>query len=134
MTDYKRLWEKCMDDYKLKKLEEQYITRNIKAQDFIDSRLMLTFTEILREMNIAPPDNIEELEKKYKEVVTKQATERGSAANAIGFVIDRFVQEEMQKNRSGGRRKKTRRKRKKLRRKKTRRKRKKRRKKTRKRI
>lgn len=106
MTDYKRLWEKCMDAYKLKKLEEQYITRNIKAQDFIDSRLMLTFTEILREMNIAPPDNIEELEKKYKEVVTKQATERGSAANAIGLVIHRFVQEEMQKNRSGGRRKK----------------------------
>ena len=110
---YKRLWEKCINDYKLKKLEEQYITRNIKAQDFIDSRLMLTFREILQGMNIAPPDNIEALEEQYRNIITNQATERGSAANAIGLVIQRFVDEQMQKNQHGGKRrkKKTRRKR-----------------------
>ena len=95
-----------MNDYKLKKLEEQYITRNIKAQDFIDSRLMLTFREILQGMNIAPPDNIEELEKLYRNIITNQATERGSAANAIGLVIQRFVDEQTQKNRRGGKRRK----------------------------
>lgn len=112
MSDYKRLWENCMNDYKLKKLEEQYITRNIKAQDFIDSRLMLTFREILQGMNIAPPDNIEALEEEYRNIITNQATERGSAANAIGLVIQRFVDEQTQKNRRGGKRrkKKTRRK------------------------
>ena len=103
---YKELWQNCMNNYKLKKLEEQYITRNIKAQDFIDSRLMLTFSEILREMEIAPPENIKELEEKYKNVVTKQATERGSAATAIGLVIQRFVDEETKKSKGGGGRKK----------------------------
>ena len=105
---YKELWQNCMNNYKLKKLEEQYITRNIKAQDFIDSRLMLTFSEILREMEIAPPENIKELEEKYKNVVTKQATERGSAATAIGLVIQRFVDEETKKSKGGGGRKKKR--------------------------
>ena len=107
---FKELWQKCMNNFKLKKLEEQYITRNIKAQDFIDSRLMLTFSEILREMEIVPPENIKELEEKYKNVVTKQATERGSAASAISLVIARFI-EEMKKKPHGGRRKKTRKKR-----------------------
>ncbi len=110
--NYKKLYDNCFQNYKLKKLEEQYITRNIKAQDFIDSRLMLTFEEILRQVGYGIPENITELEEKYKDIITKQATERGAAANAIGLVIQRFVEEELQKSTRGGKRKKkTRRKR-----------------------